>query len=190
MIQNLLFIWIPKTAGTSLYSALKEKHNMSLYLDNFANFNNKGNASFGHLSPLELIKAGVIGQRYWQEARKFAVTRNPYDRFISLWKDMKRSSRILPDTTLTQFAFACSQMENRPGLYNTKHYSQCAPQVSWLLPDVKVLKFEEMDNWLPSFGIDALPHLNKGDENKDTMPVEAAQMIEKMYREDFAILNY
>lgn len=189
-MQNLLFIWIPKTAGTSVFSALKETYEMKLYLENFRNFNNKGHVSFGHLSPLELLRTGVITQKYWQGAQKFAIVRNPYDRFVSLWKDMKRSSRILPETTLTRFAFACSQMDNRPGLYNTRHYSQCAPQVSWLLPGVDVLKFEDMPNCLEEIGLQGIPHLNKGNGQAEEITDEAKQIIERLYRDDFAILDY
>lgn len=191
-MKYLLFIWIPKTAGTSVYTALKEKRGIQLYLDNFREFDNIGSASFGHLCPKALLKSNIISQKYWQEAQKFVIVRNPYDRFVSLWKDHKRSSRIFPDTTLRQFAFSCLNLDNKPGLYNTLHYSQCAAQVEWILPGVEILRFEDMPDNLKSIGLDSIPHENKGSDGDylKEYDVETIELVTKLYREDFATLNY
>jgi hypothetical protein len=93
----MIFCWIPKCAGTSIYNTLKEKVGMKLYLDNYREFDNQGPVTFGHLSLKHLLREGIISKEFYQKRYVFTVVRNPYSRFVSLWKDFKRSHRIAPE---------------------------------------------------------------------------------------------
>lgn len=181
--SNKLFIWIPKNAGTSMYHKMQYEHEMKLLIENYYLFNNKGSVSFGHASPRALLQRGVISNEYWQQADKFCIVRNPYTRFVSLFHDMQRTNRIHPKTTMVAFAHMLQHMTREIGLFNTKDYSQCAAQVSWIVPGVRILRFEELD-------FDDLPAHNTGGYIKYPLSSELRSVVYALYREDFAILNY
>ncbi len=89
--DNILFIHIPKNAGTSIIRALLEKHG--------------GGRKTLHTHRLGLKKhvpaytAQVrLPNKAWRKAFKFAVVRNPWDRMVSTWRygrhQTKRKGRI------------------------------------------------------------------------------------------------
>ena len=192
-MRNKLFIWIPKTAGTSLFEVLREHHSFRLYLDDYRKFDNKGNVSFGHLSVQDLLHCGVISREYWNGTDVFCVVRNPYDRFRSLWLDYKRSKRITEDTTLRQFAWGMKHMGMRPGLHNAKDFSQCAPQCLWVVPGTRILRFENLESDLIGIGVtEPIPHKNKGASRswQDDYDEETKRLVSEIYMEDFIAFDY
>ena len=179
-----LFVWIPKTGGTSYFSQL-QKEGMQLYLeDDLHKFNNEGSACFGHIDVKVLLRGGVISKEYWENAEKFCVVRNPYDRFVSLYNDFLKSGRIFPDTSIRKFAVSLPTLTRKPGHYNVKDFSQTASQCEWIVPGVEIRRFEEVTK--------DLPHLNKSTD-RDYMSYyndELIQIVNTLYADDFAILNY
>jgi len=83
---DVIFFWLPKVAGTSIYGMLeplgcpKLKHS---HLYN--NFNNEGFVTFGHISVPYLLKKGVISKEYFNKSYKFCFVRNPWDRLVSYY---------------------------------------------------------------------------------------------------------
>lgn len=180
----MIFVWIPKTAGSSLYSVLKEQ-GMKLYLDeNLYEFDNKGSACFGHHDVKLLIKTRVISSDYWKNNKAFCVVRNPYHRFVSLYNDFLKSGRIFPNTTIRKFATILPTLTRKPGYYNVRDFSQTASQVDWIFEGVEIRRFEDV--------VKDLPHLNKSTD-KDYMSYydnELLKMVTNLYYDDFTILNY
>jgi hypothetical protein len=195
-MKSLLFCWIPKTAGTSVYDAFKKAHDMKLYLDapynHYSNFDGKGNVSFGHLNLRDLIYEGVVTKEYYDNARVFTFVRNPYDRFRSLWADFKRSNRIHQGTTLWEFAWGMIHLSRKPGLYNALDFSQCASQIDWILPGTEILRFENLQEELMRFGIVSPPHLNQGctSDWHGAYDKETLKLVTELYLDDFTVLNY
>jgi hypothetical protein len=185
--MNYLFIWIPKTSGTSIFEAMKVYHGMKLYLDDYHKFENKGSVSFGHLDVSLLMQAGIISKDYWNSVRVFTVVRNPYDRFISLWSDFVRTSRVAPQTTPLQFAQALLNMPRNPGLKNAFGFSQCASQVKWILPGVMTYRYEDRE-LLPVH----TEYLNSGNNDNwiNYYDSELVSMVTELYRDDLILLNY
>jgi len=70
--SDMLFIWVPKNAGSSIHSYLKSNK-----LPTAVEFHR-------HKTPDVLVKEGTYTRAQIQE-RAFAVIRNPYDRALSLW---------------------------------------------------------------------------------------------------------
>jgi Sulfotransferase family len=175
----ILFIWIPKTAGTSI----ADHYRLKIYLDNYREFNNDGNVTFGHIDVKLLLRAGVISKDYWEQAYKFTVVRNPYDRFISLYNDFKRSGRIDSRVTELRFAHTLQNVTRKPGLYNTLDFSQCASQMDWILPGIVIRRFED---------IDVSPHLNKSEHApwQKYYNSELVRIVTDLYLDDFILLNY
>ena len=193
--KNKLFIWIPKTAGTSLFNLLKEQIGMIELLDNgYKHFKNEGSVTFGHTNVGDLIRNKIITKKYWSECYPFIVVRNPYSRFISLYNDFIRSKRIKPEITPYQFAYSIKLNPQRPGLYNVLGLSQCSPQVHWMLPGINVFRFERLQDYIEHhLMLNArLPHLNKEtfkpwQEYYDTT---LYKIVTEIYYADLLLLDY
>lgn len=71
--ERIIFTHVPKTAGTSIASALGRR------ID--------GSFSLSHFTPDEAIRE--IFQESWSDFYSFAVVRNPWERYISLYNYQK-----------------------------------------------------------------------------------------------------
>ena len=181
--DDLLFIHIPKNAGTSIIRALLEKHG--------------GGRQTLHTHRLGLKKhvpaytAQVrLPDQAWRKAFKFAVVRNPWERMVSTWRygrhQTKRKGRIgildgLPlneqrrikaailtrdfNWWLFEFCrkyrwFPAHEFQGQPPLEDGNPPSQC----NWfylgenLLLD-KIYRFEALDELESDIGV-TLQHLN------------------------------
>lgn len=191
--QHILFIWIPKNAGSSFFKLMQDKRNMRLYTQDYYNFHNSGSVTFGHLNVRFLLEQRFITQEYWNSALKIAITRNPYSRFASLYHDFLRSHRIAPDTTPHSFAHALRSLSRKPGLFNAMDYSQAASQVSWLLPGITLFKFETLQQDIfKMFGSEyVLPHENNsGTDYRMLYDEELQNMVYDLFYDAFVLLNY
>lgn len=102
---DVLFIWIPKTAGSSIFSLL-HKMGMGRYksLDQARYlFPGSGMATFVHQSVPSLVAAGAVQESFVRSAFKFSFLRNPYDRAVSLFHYYHRFRRIAPEMTFPRF---------------------------------------------------------------------------------------
>lgn len=102
---NVLFIWIPKTAGTSVFNLLQNM-GMGKYksLDRARHiFPGRGMATFVHQSIPSLMEAGAITQKYVEDSFKFSFLRNPYDRAVSLYYYFHRFQRMSKGMSFVNF---------------------------------------------------------------------------------------
>ncbi|NNJ71462.1 MAG: sulfotransferase family 2 domain-containing protein, partial [Kiritimatiellales bacterium] len=76
---NAVFIWIPKTAGTSIWQAMDVPKLKSLHLAKHR-FAGHGPVTFCHMDYARLVEKGYISQTFNDSAYKFTFVRNPYDR--------------------------------------------------------------------------------------------------------------
>lgn len=186
--MNTLFIWIPKTAGTSFYSVLKEHLNMQLFTEDYHRFDNTGNVTFGHACVNSLMNYNIIKPSFMDNAKIMTVIRNPYDRFVSLYNDYKRTGRIPPDFTQWQFANTLRTVTRKPGLYNSIDFSMCANQTDWLIPNSRDLKLEYLNQFvMGAFGV-RLPTLNCSETNE--FDEECRDIVGELYNKDFCLLDY
>jgi hypothetical protein len=200
---KVLFIWIPKNAGTSFYEAFKGSVNMKMFLkvnQIKKKFTNKGSATFGHINVVELLNQNIIDKAYYDESYAFCISRNPYDRFVSLFHYLKKQDRIPSD--YKPIDLITETMKGIPpvGLYNFKGISQCNRQVDWIegLNIKKVLRFENLNddaiklsNEL-GFKLD-IPHVNQSVNRKnfyEEIDAKTIELIQEYYKEDFIRFNY
>jgi hypothetical protein len=207
-VKNCLFIWIPKTAGTSIYMSLKN----SLGMQNrkkqkyFLSFPNRGPVTFGHVSYLDLLALGAIGMDYHSASYKFTFVRNPYSRCVSLFNYLKQEKII---NVKTEFEAFLDQVHlNRPpiGLYNTRGISQTNPQSDWVMGiDGKLIvddvyKVEEIQAFVTKFNTKFGVSLNLKDKlNKSKKEITmdsiyqnsaALEKIRLIYKRDFDLFDY
>ena len=206
--RDVLFFWVPKAAGTSIYTVMLDygcpRHR---WLAPTRPFNNKGFMTFGHVHLLDLVKAGIVSETYLRRAFKFAFVRNPFDRLVSLFSYLKKLP--LPEVPATMtFDEFCAKITERPfdpvGLYNFKGLSQCNPQVDWLFDERGNLlvdfvgKYENLDEDFAEvchrIGIPApnMPHENKSQhapyQNYYNERTRAA--VANFYRRDLETFGY
>ncbi len=197
-----VFIWIPKTAGTSIFQLLGAPKLKSLHLAKYR-FVGHGPVTFCHMDYAELVSQGYIAEAFNQSAYKFTFVRNPYARAISLFYYMKRIKKRKVDPEMTFLDFYRNFKENgfEPiGLYNRKGLSQCNPQVRWT-ENTKIDFIGRIENiqedanaifkhlGLPESSI---PQLNATARPKHTECYcdESKALIEGLYREDFETFGY
>lgn len=204
--SNLLFIWIPKSAGTSLYTWLNRELGMVKLKekeDIVGGFPQCGPVTFGHMDYYQLLEKGFVSEHFHKNAFKFAISRNPFDRSISLYSYLRKLGHF--DMSFAAFLEMLENGVEPIGLYNTKGLSQANPQVKWitnpsgqLIVD-RIFKLQELRNATSElsiqFGIRPFSvHTNKSNEKPDYLTAfkdrANVQRVKKIYQEDFDMLDY
>jgi hypothetical protein len=201
--KNAVFIWIPKSAGSSVFEILhkngcpKLKH---IQLVKYS-FPQKGLVTFGHMDYKKLVKNGYISEKFNKSSFKFCFSRNPYDRAVSLYFYLKKTNRIDQNWSFLSFCRYLRQHGcEKIGLYNRHGLSQCNPQVKWIegIHMDYCGKVEHIQKDLLKV-LDALElpaskvlHLNitRHQKYRDYYCNESKQIVEEFYEKDFRFFNY
>jgi hypothetical protein len=166
-------------------------------------FRNRGRVTFGHMAIGPLIDLGLVLPSFVETAFKFALSRDPYARAISLYnylstKSVLRNWHEQPDFRNFLRLLADGHYD-RIGAYNSRGLSQCSPQVDWLrdTPADKVYRIETPEDFLSEISEHwkilkgALPHENPSVLSADfELSREERSLIDKIYAEDFEVLGY
>ena len=83
-MKHILFIWIPKCAGTTISRHLK-LHRQVGNRDFRYNFDNNKSVTFGHADINIILEKKIVSNNFYKNSFKFCVVRNPYDRAVSLY---------------------------------------------------------------------------------------------------------
>ena len=205
--KNILFIWIPKTAGKTIFKSLENTFGMQKRKrqKEFLSFPNKGTVTFGHVSYSGLLALGAVSEEYHLNSYKFCFVRNPYNRTISLFNYFIQEKII--DHRLEFEAFLDKIYLKRPpiGLYNAIGISQSNPQSDWIIGNNEkllvddIFKIEEIDKF-SSFienKYKKRPDIKMINESKKVISLEKIlenraiiEKIEHIYSRDFDLLNY
>jgi hypothetical protein len=205
--RDVLFIWVPKCAGSSIYTTLV-KHGCAekRWETPLAPFENRGMVTFGHVGIAQLLSAGVIKRSYFRRAFKFAFVRNPFDRAVSLFHYLQKfgSEAVPPEMTFEGFCHTLDRGEYPPvGLYNHEGLNQCNPMVRWLFDDAGrpladfVGRHETVERDFRTLcrqiGMHShLPRHNTTEHRpyREYYTSETRQIIERVYREDLEAFDY
>jgi len=205
----VLFVWIPKTAGTSLFAALESQMGMVQLSRSFSHvkaFKNRGAVTFGHYHYRSLLSAGIVSQAFHDAAFKFCVVRDPYDRALSLYHYLRRKKGRSAQTLL-QFLDDVYRIRPPVGLYSYLGLSQANPQVDWLMDDDggfvvdRIYRFEKLEEIRDDFRrLFSIPDFDIGHENRVPRDTSAGEilsshseivpLIEEIYARDFHLLGY
>jgi hypothetical protein len=134
--RSVIFVWVPKCAGTSIFTAM-EKHGAQkmLSIDTIATyFQQRGVVTFGHIYVPALIESGLVTANFFRSSYKFTIVRNPFDRLVSLYEYLKRL-KFLPKTTTFDifFEYVGARAWEDIGLINHDGLNQLNPQTAWIL---------------------------------------------------------
>ena len=204
---DAVFIWIPKSAGTSVYAALETLGCPKLNTEGRIRrvFPQKGLVTFSHLHYPELIEKGLVSQSYDRKAKKFTIVRDPYDRAISLYFYTRDRFRAFDNWHKTPTFHEYLELIDRGfydkvGLYNAKGMSQANPQVAWTdgIELDFVGRMEALGEAMA--GIEALlgrplpelEWLNRGERASPDGLLDAAaiRLIDRIYEADFDRFGY
>lgn len=205
---NIVFIWIPKTAGTSIYTFLN-KHLSLIKLNEkktIYSFPNYGPVTFDHYSYNSLRHAGIVSDRFDDDSYKFAIARCPYDRAVSLFYYLKQKQKINKDLCFEGFLNLVHKSRPPIGLYNSTGISQANPQCDWLIGNDNgiivddIFKLEELNLFLKTMEEKykirnaKIEKLNQSsqDESRAKLLQNSAciELIELIYARDFDVLGY
>jgi len=181
--KDFVFIHINKTAGTSIIKVI-------------------GKPFRKHLTAKEIIK--TIGQKKWNNAYKFTVVRNPWDKVVSQYKhNIKMNSNNMAKKHI-EFKDWVSRTYGEKK--DPKYYGRpqmFLPQVEWLrdfdekIDIEKIIRFENLNEGINDVfrNLDInhdLPHVNKTSKSNysDFYDEKSKKIIEDWFHEDIAVFGY
>lgn len=144
----ILFLWIPKTAGSSIWSRIcREFSDAGEFRLDPHSYTPCQACTFGHVFVRDLLREGILCEQFSKSSFKFAFVRNPWDRLVSLYfhslKLLKDGWIIEPlellKPSLNSFedflhAICRSPVQGRP-LENEWTKFQAYNQIDWLIDD-------------------------------------------------------
>lgn len=205
--KNAVFIHIPKTAGSSIRSWLVNNHN---FLDLRTPkeityyFPQKGGLYPMHQHYLTLLHFGLISRKFDKNSYKFCVTRNPYDRAVSLFLFLRSKKRV--DGNFIQFLDAV-RVRRMPIGGDIYGLAAANPQIDWIIghdgkfvvddifdiSDIASMK-ETLDRRFnkisPNIGFENKSPRSRSNKEILTESDEIVPIIEEIYAKDFALLHY
>jgi len=203
--NQYIFIWIPKNAGTSIYFSLRKKgmikYKRLLAIKYF--FNPRASVTFGHISLDSLLAANLVKEKDICGANFFAVLRDPYDRFNSIYNyylDKGVFDRYnTPPTKTDILGILESGHYPKVGLYHHISLSMFNTQVSWIPKNRKLTYFlqdnlEQDANFFFKSLNEKLKlvvgNLNSSvDSGRDDLSDLERLRIRSFYCEDFDLIN-
>jgi len=187
---KLLFVHIPKTAGTSLTRALapeaSRSHRLCL-------------SHTQHETAEDCIAR--IGRVEFDAYHSFAVVRHPLDRFISHFSYLKNNPNQFPEMnqvrTMEEYVDAIEA--NRQDVIRKRE--RVMPQYKYITLEDKicvnqVLRFEQIERAFPQlclrFGLGerSLPHANQSGPRTQEPSLRVRDFVAAYYQNDFQLFGY
>ncbi len=200
---DAVFLWVPKTAGKSVYFALRPAGCYRLKTPEAVRwtFPQKGLVTFKHMDYARLVELGLVSKRFDASAFKFGFVRNPYDRAVSLYFFLHKKSYMPPDQGFLDFWRLIADSRLEPvGAHKLLGPGLCNPQVRWLERcDVDVVgRFEtlaaDFRGITDKLGLGQveLPWVNATGHRHFASYFcdESRQIVEALYDEDFRSFGY
>jgi hypothetical protein len=205
---DMAFIWIPKTAGSSLFVWLNGELGMLKLKEpeKYRAFPGYGAVTFSHCHYLSLREAGYVSDAFHNRAFRFSVVRNPYWRAVSLYRYLKVHNIQYPHSFVE---FLDEVYRHRPpvGLYNVRGLSQCNPQMDWLqdadgqMVADHIYRIDDLDQLqldiAARFGPAKNPIPRRNTSRSQTSPLElltkhseSVPLIKQIYSRDFDVLGF
>ena len=192
--EKLIFIHIPKTAGTSL-AFYFDKNTEDLIPDKYGVLKH---------DKIKVIKTKIQNHK---EYKKFTIVRNPYDRMVSWYFYLK--NECLQSGLPLEKAFPCNFIQWIKDPYGSLYAKQklniykngkdinmgyLDPQYTFLDKDVVVLKYENLNNDLNNFFKKEIKLPIKNSTNHEYYlnyyNKYALEIVYDIYKEDFKRFNY
>jgi hypothetical protein len=191
--RKIIFIHIPKTAGSSIEHLLRDEGKYEL---DFIGVRN--GRSTHHYMGIELK---MILKELYPTYYKFSFVRNPYDRLISeyFWCRLNNVGHKF-NKTFDEFLDYVEDVIKNKKFFKPIENDHFIPQYSFLFFNNKLLvnnifKYEDIETVIPLIKKrlkikTVLQHLNKSNKNEITLTNEQKERIYNLYKIDFQTFNY
>lgn len=209
LAPQINFVWIPKSAGTSISVWLQEE----IALQRFLNIRQLARLSkdeagpikaltFGHQSIDWLMDHSVVSSEALVGAYNFSFIRNPYDRVISLWRYLVRIGKYPRVAGFDRFVGDVVRERPYPGPFNRHGLSMASPMSSWVKNrswhgEIDLYRFEnfetEISRLASRLGIKTFPtRLNTAKSSPPVLRIQAATLgrLRDFYGTDFEFFAY
>ena len=194
--KKLIFIHVPKSAGTSVKISLKKFTKEQIF---------PGIKNFTHQSFSQIVN---INKTITHNRTSFAVVRNPYERFVSIYRFVNRPIKLKKwfGRKAEEVAYNIDTFEKFIDLFfmpvklwqGKNHFT---PQFEWVDGVDCVFKINEKDklnSFLKEFGVlEPIGHFNKqknysGNNKmyKDYYNQNTKKIISKHFKKDLDIFKY
>jgi hypothetical protein len=192
-IRKIIFIHIPKTAGSSIEHLLRDEGKYEL---DFIGVRN-GRSSHHYMG----IELKLILKELYPTYYKFSFVRNPYDRLISeyFWCRINNVGHKF-NKTFDEFLDYVEDVIKNKKFFKPIDNDHFIPQYSFLFFNNKLLvnnifKYEDIETVAPLIKKrlkikTSLQHLNKSVKNEITLTQEQKDRIYNLYKIDFETFNY
>jgi hypothetical protein len=198
---NILFIHIPKTAGTSIEKYLSNKYSIELSTESLYGFaklfrisSNKylNKISLQHHTLHNILTFKDIYKIDTECLKIFCVVRNPYERIISdiFWQDLVSidDSHEIVNKVIQNYVL--HNMDN----HNIPQYKFICDNNEKIYKNVLILKFENLKEDMKKIGFDDMNvHINEAKYIKTPfyyLNDESIKIINKYYEKDFIFFDY
>jgi hypothetical protein len=173
--DKLIFIHIPKNAGTSISSCFSTQ---------------RINQPRKHAS-IEEVKNGFPTE--YKTYRKFAIVRNPYDRMVSYFFYLKRNNNYyVRDVDFKGWLNYLVNIKKQN--VNNSELQKTFTQSSWVDDTVNILRFENLKEEVNNFLKEEirLPKTNASNHQKflEYYDKNSLNNVYNIFKEDFEKFNY
>lgn len=129
---DLVFIHIPKNGGLTVWITLHKEIGMQRLETFRGKFPNRGPITPTHKHWPSLVSSGLVSKTYAARALKFAIMRNPYDRFQSCFYYLRKLGNTHAENELV---FLDEVEKCLDSMGDDHRLSAARPQSHWLLDD-------------------------------------------------------
>ena len=204
---NILFIWIPKCGGYSIFTLFNLNRDYINNTDSDTynyNFNNNQSVTFGHADIYILLEKNVLSKDFYNNSFKFCIVRNPYDRVVSAFF-YNKLNRKYTFKNFIKHLYENKLLIPKNSYKNSVSYgdinNQWNPMYTWIPDDInKIYYFENYDN-IPkdvikqiniNIDLSTIPIINKSEHSNyvDYYDNETAELVYDIYKIDFEKFGY
>lgn len=199
---NCIFVAIPKTATHAVRFALR-KHmdeqqdweQVGLYQQKKLPFDVLAKIDTGHIKALEA--SAVLDEKLWHHYFKFAVVRNPYDRFVSFCTYIHREDMHFAKQALVKMKTMIADSSVQQRILFRPQYEFVTNQQGGMMVDF-IGHYENLqkdyEHICSQLGIRAekLSRVNRSIRGpyQDYYDEELRAAVYKFYQQDFALFGY
>lgn len=210
MNRPVLFLWTPKTAGTTIWWQLEWRscqRAQRLPVDSFdptVPF-----TTFQHIPMQTVVNCGVVSREWIRGAFKIGVVRNPWEWLVSIYHGLKKmgpewdEAEVLGRTFGEYVRYVVSDQYPRPIQDRMVDAPYASPQATWLTLDGflradLILVYENLaDGWTMlretlGFGDEVLPRINESEHSHYSRyyTPDTRKLVADHYAAEIATFNY